>query len=136
MIDEPAKYPGSSGCRNLRDVESDLKAVRVFPARLRLGRILTDICSKSRPITRVFSLSRLVSTTFRTSAPGQSLFGTTVVADYSLKTVQEYMYHIRNNAEFSVRNLLKDVAKRAGTNVLEAIDYLDDGSPVSHVHHP
>lgn len=28
MIDEPSQYPGSSGCRNLRDVESDLKAVR------------------------------------------------------------------------------------------------------------
>ena len=27
MVDEPAKYPGSSGCRNIRDVESDLKAV-------------------------------------------------------------------------------------------------------------
>ena len=27
MIDRPAKYPGSSGCRNIRDVESDLKAV-------------------------------------------------------------------------------------------------------------
>lgn len=40
------------------------------------------------------------------------------------------MYHIRANAEVSVRNLLKDVVKRAGTNVLEAIDYLDDGSPV------
>ena len=26
MVDEPAKYPGSSGCRNIRDVESDLKA--------------------------------------------------------------------------------------------------------------
>ena len=41
------------------------------------------------------------------------------------------MYHIRANAESSVRNLLRDVAKRAGTNVLEAVDYLDDGSPVS-----
>lgn len=51
--------------------------------------------------------------------------------DYGLETVQEYMYHIRANAEQSVRNLLKDVARRAGTNVLEAIDYLDDGSPVS-----
>lgn len=50
--------------------------------------------------------------------------------DYGLETVQEYMYHIRSNAEQSVRNLLRDVAKRAGTNVLEAIDYLDDGSPV------
>ena len=27
MIDRPAQYPGSSGCRNIRDVESDLKAV-------------------------------------------------------------------------------------------------------------
>jgi 5-oxoprolinase (ATP-hydrolysing) len=26
MIDVPAQYPGSSGCRNIRDVESDLKA--------------------------------------------------------------------------------------------------------------
>jgi 5-oxoprolinase (ATP-hydrolysing) len=41
------------------------------------------------------------------------------------------MYHIRNNAEMAVRNLLKDVVERAGTNVLEAVDYLDDGSPVS-----
>ena len=28
MIDVPSQYPGSSGCRNIRDVESDLKAVR------------------------------------------------------------------------------------------------------------
>ena len=27
MINKPALYPGSSGCRNIRDVESDLKAV-------------------------------------------------------------------------------------------------------------
>jgi 5-oxoprolinase (ATP-hydrolysing) len=52
------------------------------------------------------------------------------VEDYGLKTVQEYMYHIRNNAESSVRNLLRDVAKRLGANTLSAIDYLDDGSPV------
>ena len=29
MVDRPAKYEGSSGCRNIRDVESDLKAVSV-----------------------------------------------------------------------------------------------------------
>ena len=55
----------------------------------------------------------------------------TVVEDYGLETVQEYMHHIRANAESSVRNLLRDVVKRAGVNVLDAIDYLDDGSPVS-----
>lgn len=27
MVEEPAKWTGSSGCRNIRDVESDLKAV-------------------------------------------------------------------------------------------------------------
>jgi hypothetical protein len=27
MVDRPASYPGNSGCRNFRDVESDLKAV-------------------------------------------------------------------------------------------------------------
>jgi len=53
-----------------------------------------------------------------------------MVEDYGLKTVQEYMYHIRNNAENSVRNLLREVAKRMNTNILSAVDYLDDGSPI------
>lgn len=52
-----------------------------------------------------------------------------VVEDYGLKTVQEYMYHIRNNAESSVRSLLREVARKLGTNVLSAVDHLDDGSP-------
>jgi len=43
------------------------------------------------------------------------------------------MYHIRHNAEKSVRNLLRDVAKRAGSNILTAVDYLDDGSPVRKI---
>ena len=30
MVDKPASYPGNSGCRNFRDVESDLKAVSDF----------------------------------------------------------------------------------------------------------
>ena len=38
--------------------------------------------------------------------------------------------HHDNDAEMSVRNLLREVAERAGTTVLEATDYLDDGSPV------
>jgi 5-oxoprolinase (ATP-hydrolysing) len=52
-----------------------------------------------------------------------------VVEDYGLKTVQEYMFHIRNNAESSVRSLLREVARKLGTNVLSAVDHLDDGSP-------
>ena len=41
MIEIPASYPGSSGCRNIRDVESDLKAVRPVLERV----ILELICS-------------------------------------------------------------------------------------------
>ncbi|KAF9479825.1 Hydantoinase B/oxoprolinase [Pholiota conissans] len=94
MVDKPSRYPGSSGCRNIRDVESDLKA---------------QIAANHKGIQLIHA----------------------IVEDYGLETVQEYMYHIRNNAEMSVRNLLKDVAKRAGSNTLSAIDYLDDGSPIS-----
>ncbi len=40
------------------------------------------------------------------------------------------MLHIRDNAELAVRNLLRDVAARQGTNELHAVDYMDDGSPI------
>ncbi|KZT70591.1 cytoplasmic protein [Daedalea quercina L-15889] len=93
MVNKPAQYPGSSGCRNIKDVESDLKA---------------QIAANHKGVQLIQA----------------------IVDDYGLETVQEYMYHIRSNAEQSVRNLLRDVAKRAGTNVLEAVDYLDDGSPI------
>ncbi|KAJ7841061.1 Hydantoinase B/oxoprolinase [Mycena olivaceomarginata] len=93
MVDKPSQYPGSSGCRNIRDVESDLKA---------------QIAANHKGIQLIHA----------------------IVEDYGLPTVQEYMYHIRANAEQSVRNLLRDVAKRAGRTTLAAIDYLDDGSPI------
>ncbi|KAI1798194.1 cytoplasmic protein [Ganoderma leucocontextum] len=93
MIERPAQYPGSSGCRNIRDVESDLKA---------------QVAANHKGIQLIQQ----------------------IVGDYGLETVQEYMYHIRANAESSVRNLLRDVVKRAGTNILESVDYLDDGSPI------
>ncbi|TFY73104.1 hypothetical protein EWM64_g10907, partial [Hericium alpestre] len=93
MIDKPAQYPGSSGCRNIRDVESDLKA---------------QIAANHKGIQLIHA----------------------IVDDYGLPTVQEYMFHIRTNAENAVRNLLRAVAQRAGTTTLAAIDYLDDGSPI------
>jgi 5-oxoprolinase (ATP-hydrolysing) len=52
-----------------------------------------------------------------------------VVEEYGLKKVQEYMEHIRTNAEISVRSLLRRIAKELGTE-LAATDYLDDGTPV------
>ncbi|KAJ7267386.1 Hydantoinase B/oxoprolinase [Mycena rebaudengoi] len=93
MVDKPSQYPGSSGCRNIRDVESDLKA---------------QIAANHKGIQLIHA----------------------IVEDYGLETVQEYMYHIRANAEMSVRNLLREVVKRTGSTTLAAIDYLDDGSPI------
>ena len=93
MIDIPARYPGSSGCRNIKDVESDLKA---------------QIAANQKGIQLIHAMVR----------------------EYGLETVQRYMYFIRENAEMSVRGLLKEKAKSMGTNVLSAVDYLDDGSPV------
>ena len=49
MIEIPASYPGSSGCRNIRDVESDLKAVRPLATRQALTYLLN---SKSRRTIR------------------------------------------------------------------------------------
>lgn len=93
MCDEPARWKGSSGCRNLKDVESDLKA---------------QVAANHKGIQLLRKM----------------------VEEYGLETVQEYMFHIRNNAEMSVRGLLRGVAEKTGKSVLSAVDYLDDGSPV------
>lgn len=53
-----------------------------------------------------------------------------VIEEYGLETVQTYMRFIKENAEFAVRNLLRKAVERAGKNVLHAIDYMDDGSPI------
>lgn len=64
MVDKPARHPGSSGCRNIKDVESDLKAVRPS-ARVHACRALTSaICySKLRQITKELGSSRQSLTT-------------------------------------------------------------------------
>ncbi|GJJ12953.1 hypothetical protein Clacol_007200 [Clathrus columnatus] len=93
MVERPARYEGCSGCRNFKDVESDLKA---------------QIAANHKGIRLLHAL----------------------VNEYTLPTVHEYMNHIRANAEFCVRQLLRDVVKRTGSNILEAVDYLDDGSPI------
>ncbi|KAF7305109.1 Hydantoinase-B domain-containing protein [Mycena kentingensis (nom. inval.)] len=92
-VNKPSQYLGSSGCRNIRDVESDLKA---------------QIAANHKGIQLIHA----------------------IVEDYGLATVQEYMYHIRANAESSVRNLLRSVVERTGSTTLFATDYLDDGSPI------
>ncbi|KAL0571831.1 hypothetical protein V5O48_010127 [Marasmius crinis-equi] len=52
-----------------------------------------------------------------------------LISEYGLATVQDYMVHIRNNAEHAVRSLLKRHATEYGTE-LHAMDYMDDGSPI------
>ena len=44
--------------------------------------------------------------------------------------MQFYMRSIQQNAENSVRALLKDVSKRFEGQDLSAVDYMDDGSPI------
>jgi 5-oxoprolinase (ATP-hydrolysing) len=55
MIDKPAMYPGSSGCRNIRDVESDLKAVSQYIVFIGTIGFLRNASSKSLPTTKEFN---------------------------------------------------------------------------------
>jgi len=54
----------------------------------------------------------------------------TLIEDYGEEVVQFYMRNIQDNAELSVRNLLKDVNRRFEGKDLTAVDYMDDGSPI------
>ncbi|XP_018907256.2 5-oxoprolinase isoform X2 [Bemisia tabaci] len=53
---------------------------------------------------------------------------------YSLRVVQAYMAHIQNNSKIAVRNMLREIGKttlqNTGKSTLQAVDYLDDGSPI------
>jgi 5-oxoprolinase (ATP-hydrolysing) len=53
-----------------------------------------------------------------------------LIDEYSLKTVQTYMYAIQKTAELAVRSLLKDLNQRYGGKPLEALDFMDDGTPI------
>ncbi|KAL4784341.1 Hydantoinase B/oxoprolinase-domain-containing protein [Aspergillus varians] len=51
-------------------------------------------------------------------------------AEYGVETVQKYMYAIQATAETAVRNLLKDLHRRFEGKPLQAVDYMDDGTPI------
>lgn len=55
---------------------------------------------------------------------------TSLIADYDEDVVLFYMQAIQNNAELSVRNLLKTVSNQFEGQDLLAVDYMDDGSPI------
>jgi 5-oxoprolinase (ATP-hydrolysing) len=51
-----------------------------------------------------------------------------LINEYSLEVVQAYMHHVQDNAEFAVKNMLKEIVELRGKEILEAEDYMDDGS--------
>lgn len=53
-----------------------------------------------------------------------------LIEEYGQDVVQFYMVKIQENAELSVRDLLKKVSERFAGRDLSAIDYMDDGSPI------
>ncbi|OAA42091.1 Hydantoinase B/oxoprolinase [Metarhizium rileyi] len=53
-----------------------------------------------------------------------------LVKEYGEPTVQFYMVNIQKNAELCVRNLLRDIYKRFQGKSLEAVDYMDEGTPI------
>ncbi|KIW50777.1 hypothetical protein PV05_09565 [Exophiala xenobiotica] len=53
-----------------------------------------------------------------------------LIAEYGLTCVQAYMYAIQSTAETAVRNLLRELVTRFGGQPLEAVDYMDDGTPI------
>ena len=55
---------------------------------------------------------------------------TTLIEEYGEDVVQFYMKNIQDNAELSVKKLLKDVSERFAGRDLRAVDYMDDGSPI------
>ncbi|KAL4910884.1 hypothetical protein BDW74DRAFT_184529 [Aspergillus multicolor] len=56
---------------------------------------------------------------------------TALVRDYTWPVVEFYMKAIQDNAAQSVRNLLKVFARKFEGQDLQAVDYLDDGTPLA-----
>lgn len=54
-----------------------------------------------------------------------------LVREYTWPVVKLYMEAIQENAAESVRTLLKGFARRFKGHPLQAVDYLDDGSPLA-----
>ena len=54
-----------------------------------------------------------------------------MTSEFGVSTVHEYMYAIQKTAEIAVRELFKSTYKTFGGKKLEAVDYMDDGTPIS-----
>lgn len=83
-------------------------------------------CSGSRNISdNISDLKAQIAANARGITLIQALIG-----EHGLATVQTYMLAIQRTAEFAVRNLLKEMYHKYGGKPLEAIDYMDDGTPI------
>lgn len=85
-----------------------------------------DGCSGSRNISdNISDLKAQIAANARGISLIQNL-----IDEYSLEVVQLYMYAIQTTAELAVRNLLKGLYYRYGGQPLEALDFMDDGTPI------
>ncbi|KAL4891149.1 Hydantoinase B/oxoprolinase-domain-containing protein [Aspergillus ambiguus] len=83
-------------------------------------------CSGARCISDNLSdLKAQIAANTRGISLIQNLF-----AEYGTATVQKYMYAIQATAETAVRNLLKGLHHRFDGKPLQAVDYMDDGTPI------
>jgi 5-oxoprolinase (ATP-hydrolysing) len=83
-------------------------------------------CSGSRNISdNISDLKAQIAANARGISLIQNL-----IDEYSLETVQMYMYGIQNTAEAAVRVFLKEMYERYNGEPLVALDYMDDGTPI------
>ena len=54
----------------------------------------------------------------------------TLIEEYGEEVVLFYMRQIQDNAELSVRNLLKEISRKFAGRNLSALEHMDDGSPI------
>ncbi|KAK7413372.1 hypothetical protein QQX98_007749 [Neonectria punicea] len=54
-----------------------------------------------------------------------------LIAEFGVVCVHRYMYAIQHTAEDAVRSLMKSTVAKFGPEPLTAVDYMDDGTPIS-----
>lgn len=110
LLMEPAQYPGCQGTRCLQDNISDIKAQAA--ANHRGSRLIQSLID-DYGLATVQLYSKCVLPRLRTSAKKNL-------------TVEE----IQHAAEVAVRDMLKAIYVKTNGETLEAVDYMDDGTPI------
>jgi len=108
------------------DIFSGLRAILLGPAGGVVGYALKSYDPETKTPVIGFDMGGMSTDVSRY---GINLIST-LIGDYGEDVVQFYMRNIQDNAELSVRNLLKDVSKHFKGQDLSAVDYMDDGSPI------